>query len=98
MHTACLLLAVLGTGCQQPGQPGAMERTGAQIDQTMGRAQQGVGDFSQRVGRALGQAGQSAGDAANAAGTNVHDWLVPSGKPDQPPGVDPSQASTTSRE
>jgi hypothetical protein len=93
-----VLLAVLGTGCQQPAQPGPMERTGAQIDQTMGRAQQGVGDFGQRVGRALGQAGQSAGDAASAAGTSVHDWLVPSGTSDQPPGVDPSQAGTTNRE
>jgi hypothetical protein len=75
-----------------------MERTGAQIDQTMGRAQQSVGDFSQRVGRALGQAGQTAGDAANAAGTNVHDWLLPSEKADQTPGADPSQGSATNRE
>jgi hypothetical protein len=85
-----LLIAVAVSACQEPGQPGVMERTGAGIDRTMGQAQQGVGDFSLRVGRTLNQAGQSAGDAANAAGTSVHDWLIPPEKPDRAPGVSPS--------
>ncbi len=84
-----LLFAVVASGCQEPGQPGVMERTGAKIDQTVGNAQQGVGDFGLRVGRALNQAGQSVGDAGNVAGTSVHDWLVPAEKADQAPGVSP---------
>ncbi len=60
-----------------------MERTGAQIDQSIGQAQENVGAFSLRVGHALNQAGQSVGNAANNAGTRVHDWLVP-GNPAEP--------------
>jgi hypothetical protein len=80
-----LVLAVIASGCQEPGQPGPMERAGVQIDRTMGRAQESVGDLSQRVGRSLNQAGQSAGDAANNAGTSVHNWLAPAKKGDQDP-------------
>jgi hypothetical protein len=87
-----LLCAVGASGCQEPGQPGAMERTGAEVDRTMGQAQQGVGDFSLRVGRALNQAGQSVGNAANVAGTGVHDWLTPAEKADQASGIDPSSS------
>ena len=85
-----LLCSVAASGCQEAGQPGVMERTGAEVDRTVGQAQQGVGDFSLRVGRALNQAGQSVGNAANAAGTGVHDWLTPAEKPDQAPGSDPA--------
>jgi hypothetical protein len=91
---AIWLLTVAASGCQDPGQPGVMERAGAQIDQTMGRAQQDVGDFSLRVGRALSQAGQSVGDAANVAGTRVHDWLVPADQADQATTVGPRRNAT----
>ncbi len=85
-----LVFAVVAPGCQDPGPPGVMERTGAEVDRTMGHAQQGVGDFSLRVGRALNQAGQSVGDAANVAGTSVHDWLIPIDKADQAPEIGPA--------
>ena len=85
-----LLFAVAAPGCQEPGQPGVMERTGAEVDRTVEHAQQGVGNFGLRVGRALNQAGQSVGDAANNAGTSVHDWLIPADKANPAPAVDPS--------
>jgi len=85
-----LMFAVVAPGCQDAGPPGVMERTGAEVDRTMGHAQQGAGDFSLRVGRALNQAGQSVGDAANVAGTSVHDWLIPIDKADQAPEIGPA--------
>ena len=92
--SAMLLLMGL-TACQEPGQRGPMERTGAYIDQKVIDAQRGVAEFSQRAGQSLDQAGRSVGSGAQRVGATVHDRLVPAA--DMPPG-DPGwsqpQAST----
>jgi hypothetical protein len=75
------------TACQEPGQPGPMERAGAHIDHTVTNVQRSVGDFSLRVGQGVDRAGRSVGAAAQAVGTGLHDRLVPPdyGYPPPPP-------------
>jgi hypothetical protein len=74
---AALLLSMGVTACQEPGQPGPMERTGAYIDRTVTDTQRGVADFSQRAGQSLDQAGRSVGAGAQRAGTALHNSLMP---------------------
>lgn len=82
---AVLLLPLGMTACQEPGQPGPMERTGAYIDQTITDAQRGVADFSQRAGKSLDQAGKSVGAGAQHVGTTLHDNLMPATDTTNPP-------------
>jgi hypothetical protein len=73
-----LFLGLIGlAACQQPGQPGPMERAGANIDRTVVDVQRNVGDFSRRAGQSVEKAGQSVGNTAQRVGTGVHDTLVP---------------------
>jgi hypothetical protein len=74
---AVLLLPMAITACQEPGQPGPMERTGTYIDRSINDAQRGMADFSQRAGQSLDQAGRSIGAGAQRMGTTVHDNLMP---------------------
>jgi hypothetical protein len=74
---ALLPMLVGLTACQEPGQPGPMERTGAQIDRAVAGAQRSVGDFSLRVGQGVDHAGRSVGATAQEVGTGLHDRLVP---------------------
>jgi len=74
---AILLLPMAITACQEPGQPGPMERTGTYIDRSITDAQRGMADFSQRAGQSLDQAGRSIGAGAQRMGTTLHDSLTP---------------------
>jgi hypothetical protein len=86
-RTGWLALVPLMVGlaaCQQPGQPGPMERAGAQIDRTVAGVQRSVGEFSQRAGQEVDHAGQSVGATAQQLGTGLHDRLVPADAPGAP--------------
>lgn len=74
---AVLLLPMAITACQEPGQPGPMERTGTYIDRTVTDTQRGMADFSQRAGQSLDQAGRSIGAGAQRMGASLHDTLMP---------------------
>lgn len=74
---AVLLLPMCVTACQEPGQPGPMERTGVYIDHKITDVQQGAADFSQRAGQSLDQAGRSIGAGAQRVGATLHDSLMP---------------------
>lgn len=74
---AVLLVPMAITACQEPGQPGPMERTGSYIDRTVTDTQRGMADFSQRAGQSLDQAGRSIGAGAQRVGTSLHDSLMP---------------------
>ena len=82
---AVLLLPMSMTACQEPGQPGPMERAGTYIDRTVTDAQRGVADFSQRTGHSLDQAGRSVGAGAQRVGTTLHDSLMPTADTASPP-------------
>ena len=86
---AVLLLAMGVGACQQPGQPGPMERTGAYIDRTVTDAQRGVADFSQRAGQGLDQAGRSVGAGAKQFGNDLHERLSPAADAPPPPPPPP---------
>ena len=73
---AALLLPMSVTACQEPGQPGPMQRAGAYIDRGVTDAQRGVADFSQRAGQSLDQAGRSMGAGAQRVGGTLHDQLM----------------------
>jgi hypothetical protein len=76
--TMALVLALLAlSACQEPGQPGPMERAGAQIDHVTGKVTRSVGEFGVRAGEGVDQAGRSVGATAQRAGTRLHDSLVP---------------------
>jgi hypothetical protein len=85
---AALLLSMGVTACQEPGQPGPMERAGAYIDRGVTDAQRGVADFSQRAGQSLDQAGRSVGAGAQRIGGTLHDQLVPAADTSPPPAPD----------
>ncbi len=74
---AVLLVPMAITACQEPGQPGPMERTGTYIDRTVTDTQRGMADFSQRAGQGLDQAGRSIGAGAQRIGASLHDSLMP---------------------
>lgn len=82
---AVLLLPIGVTACQEPGQPGPMERTGVYIDHKITDAQRGVADFSQRAGQSLDQAGRSMGAGAQRVGATLHDSLTPATDSTSPP-------------
>ena len=84
---AALLLPMSVTACQEPGQPGPMQRAGAYIDRGVTDAQRGVADFSQRAGQSLDQAGRSVGAGAQRVGGTLHDQLAPA--VDTPPSPPP---------
>ena len=92
---AILLLSIGVTACEEPGQPGPMQRTGAYIDRTVTDAQRGVADFSQRAGQSLDQAGRSVGAGAQRVGTTLHDSLTPAADKVNPSTGWDSQQSTT---
>lgn len=83
VFAAALLVGL--AACQEPGQRGPMERTGAYIDQKVTDAQRGVAEFSQRAGQSLDRAGRSVGAGAERVGTTVHDNLMPADPPPAPP-------------
>ena len=87
------LLPMGVTACQEPGQPGPMERAGAYIDRGVTDAQRGVADFSQRAGHSLDQAGRSVGAGAQRVGGTLHDQLAPAADtpPSRPPDAWDSQ-------
>ena len=86
-----VLLLFMGlTACQDPGQRGPMERTGAYIDRKVIDTQRGMAEFSQRAGQGLDQAGRSVGAGAQRVGATVHDSLMPAA--DEPPSPPPSTA------
>lgn len=96
---AALLLIIGVTACQEPGQPGPMERTGAYIDRTVTDTQRGMAEFSERAGHSLDQAGRSVGAGAQRAGSTLHDNLmpatdqtsvVPPAAPSSQPGISPA--------
>ncbi len=81
---AALLLPMSVTACQEPGQPGPMQRAGAYIDRGVTDAQRGVADFSQRAGQSLDQAGRSVGAGAQRVGGTLHDQLMPAADTSSP--------------
>ena len=101
MPSAVLLLVGL-TACQDSGQRGSMERTGAYIDEKVTDAQRGVAEFSQRAGQSLDQAGRSVGAGAQRVGAKVHDNIMPAADmpPATPPSADPgrSQSQASAKE
>jgi hypothetical protein len=85
---AALLLPMCVTACQEPGQPGPMERAGAYIDRGVTDARRGMADFSQRAGQSLDQAGRSVGAGAQRVGETLHGQLVPAADTPPPPPPD----------
>jgi hypothetical protein len=81
-----LLPVLIGlSACQEkPGQPGPMERAGAQVDHVVAGMQRSVGEFSLRAGQGVDQARRPVGTAAEQVGTGLHDRLVPSVAGDAP--------------
>jgi hypothetical protein len=78
-----LLLASIGLlACQEPSQPGPMERAGAHLDRVVAGMQRSVGEFSLRAGHVADEAGRSVGTAAQLVGTGLHDRLVASDESD----------------
>jgi hypothetical protein len=97
VRMAVLLLSTSVTACQEPSQPGPMERTGAYIDRTVTYTQRGMAEFSERAGQSLDQAGRSMGAGAQRVATTVHDSLVPATDPTSavPPAASSSQAQVS---
>lgn len=85
MLLAAALLGAGLTGCQEPGQPGPMERTGAHIDRMVTGAQRGIANFSQQAGEELDAAGKSVGAGAKQVGSSIHKGLTPDSPPPPPP-------------
>ena len=81
---AGLLLTALAA-CQEPGQPGPMQRTGAQIDRAVTGAQRGIANFSLQAGQELDAAGKSVGAGARQVGSSIHNSLTPADPPLPPP-------------
>lgn len=92
---AVLLLSIGVTACEEAGQPGPMQRTGAYIDRTVTDAQRGVADFSLRAGQSLDQAGRSVGAGAQRVGASLHDSLTPAADRSTPPAGWNGQQSVT---
>jgi hypothetical protein len=77
-RSLALTLVLVGpSACQEPVQPGPMERAGLEIDRVVAGVQRSVGDLGLRAGQGVDEASRSIGTAARQVGTELHDRLAP---------------------